>query len=375
MHILVIPSWYPTPEDPISGCFFREQAQALADYGHRVSVFAYFSDAPKGVYTEKTVSGNMTEFRIHVKPVKFHLTYFVFLREMLRLLRTELKDCPPEIIHAHSFYALRYGKALRTMLHIPLVCTEHATWFERHMLSERELRQIRRDFDSCDAVLAVSPGLREHIRPYCTNKDIQVVPNMVSDRFFEGGLRRDPGETFGFISVGGMLYKKGFDILLEAFDAVHKRYPNTRLTVCGGEDKEQNYPELVKRYDLGDAFRFTGRISREECAQYMHENQIFVLPSRAETFGVVYIEAMACGLPIIQTKIGAWTMLTTPETGLAVDTENVSQLVEAMISAMEHYDSYDPQTIRSCCRENFSGEGVARQLTGIYESLTAQRKG
>lgn len=54
-----------------------------------------------------------------------------------------------------------------------------------HMLSERELRQIRRDFDSCDAVLAVSPGLREHIRPYCTNKDIQVVPNMVSDRFLK----------------------------------------------------------------------------------------------------------------------------------------------------------------------------------------------
>ena len=95
MHILVIPSWYPTPEDPISGCFFREQAQALADYGHRVSVFAVFSDALEDVYTEKTVSGNMTEFRIHAKPVRFHLTYFAFLREMLRLLRTELKDCPP----------------------------------------------------------------------------------------------------------------------------------------------------------------------------------------------------------------------------------------------------------------------------------------
>ena len=48
---------------------------------------------------------------------------------------------------------------------------------------------------------------------------------------------------------------------------------------------------------------------------------------------------------------------------------------DAMISVMEHYDSYDPQTIRNYCRENFSGQGVARQFTGIYESLTAQRKG
>lgn len=150
---------------------------------------------------------------------------------------------------------------------------------------------------------------------------------------------------------------------------MHKRYPNTRLTVCGGEDKEQNYPEMVKRYDLGDAFRFTGRISREECAREMRENQIFVLPSRAETFGVVYIEAMACGLPVIQTKIGAWTMLTTPETGLAVDTENVSQLVDAMISVMEHYDSYDPQTIRNYCRSRFSEKAVCEQLTAEYKRL------
>lgn len=374
MHILILPSWYRTPENPVNGSFFREQAEALAAFGHRVTVFACYADGKNGTETEKTVSGNLTEYLIHAKPVRFHLTYFVFLCEMLRLLRTELKDCPPEVIHVHSFYALRYAKALRAIRRIPLICTEHVTWFEQHKLSEKELRRVHHDFNACDAVIAVSPGLREHIRPCCTNKDIQVVPNMVSDRFFEGGLRRDPGGTFGFISVGGMLYKKGFDILLEAFDAVHKKYPNTRLTVCGGEDKEQNYPELVKRYDLGDAFRFTGRISREECAQYMRENQIFVLPSRAETFGVVYIEAMACGLPIIQTKIGAWTMLTTPETGLAVDTENVPQLADAMISVMEHYDSYDPQTIRTYCRENFSGEGVARQLTDIYESLTARRK-
>lgn len=377
MHILVIPSWYPTAENPISGCFFREQAEMLAEYGHRVTVFAYYSDAPKGVHTEKTVRGDLTEYLIHVKPVRFHMTYFVLLREMLRLLRTELCGDVPEVIHVHSFRAARYARAIRALYRIPIVLTEHATWFERKMLSAKELRQICRDFDSCDALLAVSPGLREHIRPCCTNKDILVVPNMVNDRFFEGGLRRDPDNVFGFVSVGGMLHKKGFDILIAAFDEVHKRYPNTRLTVCGDadKDKEYHYPELVKQYDLGDALCIAGRVSREECARHMRENQVFVLPSRAETFGVVYIEAMACGLPIIQTKIGAWTILTTPETGIAVDTESVPQLVEAMISVMKNYDSYDPQIIRNYCKENFSGEGVARQLTGIYENVTARKRG
>ena len=374
MHILILPSWYRTAKDPVNGCFFREQAEALAALGHRVTVMACYADAGNGTEVEKVVNGTLTEYLIHAKPVRFHLTYFVFLREMRRILRTDCGDDLPDIIHAHSFYALRYGKALRAMLHVPLVCTEHATWFERNMLSEKELRKIRRDFNACDAVIAVSPGLREHIRPYCTNKDIQVIPNMVSDRFFEGDVRREPDGVFGFVSVGGLLYKKGFDILLEAFDAVHKQYPNTCLTVCGGEDKDRNYPELIARYDLGDALNIVGRVSREECARFMRENQAFVLPSRAETFGVVYIEAMACGLPIIQTKIGAWTLLTTPGTGIAVDTENVPQLVDAMVSVMEHYASYDPEAIRAYCRENFSSESVARRLTALYEELTEKKR-
>lgn len=373
MHILVIPSWYPTPEDPISGCFFREQAQALADFGHRVSVFAYFSDAPKGVYTEKSVSGNMTEYRIHVKPLRFHLTFFRIVKEMLRLLRTELSGARPDVIHVHSFRAIRYARAIRALRGIPIVCTEHATWFERKLLSPKELAAISRDYNAVDALIAVSPGLREHIQPYCTNKDVLVVPNMVDTQFLGGVLHRAAGENFGFVCVGALSKKKGIDLLLDAFAAVYEKLPYTRLTVCGGGEEENALRAQAKALGVSGAVEFKGQVSRGECAAALRENQAFVLPSRAETFGVVYVEAMACGLPVIMTKLGAWTILAREETGLAVDVESIEQLTAAMLDMAEHAERYDAETIRAFCAENFSAESVCRQLTKIYTNVTEKK--
>ena len=87
MHILVLPSWYPTKEDPVKGSFFAEQAAALARFGQTVTVMAVYNDGMSGVQTEKCTDGNLTEYLIHVKPLRFHLTYFRILREMLRILR------------------------------------------------------------------------------------------------------------------------------------------------------------------------------------------------------------------------------------------------------------------------------------------------
>lgn len=373
MHILVIPSWYPTPKDPISGCFFREQAQALADYGHRVSVFAVFSDAPNGVYTEKTVSGNLTEYLIHAKPVRFHLTYFRVMKEMLHLLRTEFSGAKPDVIHVHSFRAIRYARALRALCGIPVVCTEHATWFERKLLSEKELSAISRDYNAVDALIAVSPGLRGHIQPYCTNKDVLIVPNMVDAQFLEGAVHRAAGETFGFVCVGALTKKKGVDLLLGAFAAVHRKLPHTHLTVCGGGEEESALRAQAEALGVNGAVDFKGQVPRVECAAYLRENQAFVLPSRAETFGVVYVEAMACGLPVIMTKLGAWTMLVTPETGIAVDVENIGQLTDAMVYMAEHGELYDAGRIRAFCAEKFSAESVCRQITEIYADVTKQK--
>ena len=369
MHILVIPSWYPSASSPLNGTFFAEQAEMLSRHGHRVSVFPVYSDDPSSCHVEITRKGDLTEYAIHVKPLPLHLTYFRVLAAMRSLLRRELAGARPDIIHVHSFNAIRYARALKALYGIPFVVTEHVTWFERGLLSEKDLRSITRDYAAADALVAVSPGLRGQIEPYCSGKEIRVIPNMVSERFFENGLHAPPGESFGFISVGMLDRKKGFDVLLHAFAELIKTSPEARLTICGDGAERAALEKLRGELGLAERVTFTGGVSREEVARRLRENQAFVLPSRTETFGVVYVEAMACGLPIVMTKTNAWQLLALPETGLAVEIEDVPGLTAAMHQVVEHYDDYDPKTIAALCRERFSEAAVARELTALYNEI------
>ena len=76
MRILILPSWYPTKNDPVRGSFFAEQAEALARAGHSVSVFAVFSSRSIPCRVEKSRRGEVTEYAISVKRIPCHLTYF-----------------------------------------------------------------------------------------------------------------------------------------------------------------------------------------------------------------------------------------------------------------------------------------------------------
>lgn len=366
MNILILPSWYPTADDPVKGSFFAEQAAALARFGHTVTVMAVYSDGKKGVHTECRTSGSLTEYLIHTKPLRFHLTFFRILREMRRLLRESGK---PDVVHVHSFNMAKYARALRALTGVPYVITEHVTWFESGALSQRELREASRAFSCADGVITVSPGLRETIRPLCGGKKIAVIPNLVNEDFFSRTRQTVPEKPFRFLSVGALLPKKGMDTLLTAFQSLVSSGADVHLTICGGGAEEEGLKAQAGELLSAGRVAFAGSIPRQEVGRRLSESHAFVLASRVETFGVVFVEAMACGLPIVMTKTNAWEMLAVPETGLAVPVDDAAALADAMRQLMEHYADYDAGTIRRYCRDNFSETAICRRLTEFYEEV------
>lgn len=368
MHILVLPSWYPTEENPISGSFFAEQAQALADYGHTVTAVPLHADAEKGFRIEKKKDGNLTEYAVHYQKLPFHLTYVRILRALREILGKKLRGDRPDIIHVHSFRAVRYARALKAIYHIPYVVTEHVSWFQRGMIGEKQLRSISGDYSRADAVIAVSEGLKEQIQPLSPSEVI-VVPNLVNERFFSGDLHESAGEDFRFISVGNLDKNKGMDLVLLAFSYAAAVCPEIRLTVCGQGKEHDALLRQAEELGITDKVEFTGQVSRERCAELMRRSQAFVLGSRVETFGVVFVEAMACGLPIAMTKTGAWRELIDVRTGLVVPVEDAHALGGAMVQIVRNTADYDPAVIREYCRERFSAAAVCRRLTEIYQQV------
>ncbi len=372
MHILIMPSWYPTREDPLSGSFFAEQADALADFGHRVSVIVLRGDAARGRSIEETRRGKVVEYTLHYRPRRFHLSFFPVVLAMTELFSTAFREDRPEIIHVHSFRVARYARWLKRLYRIPYVITEHVSWFERGLLSDRDRRSAADDYNDAAAVIAVSSGLKEQIQPLC-RKEVRVVPNLVSDRFFHAPLERPSGEAFRFLSVGSLNRNKGMDAVIDAFADALKECPSLRLTICGDGQERSALEAQAETLGLSDRVEFTGRVSRERCVHEYGRCGAFVLASRVETFGLVLAEAMACGRPIVMTKTGAWRELAAEETGLAAEIDDTPALSCAMVEMVRNAERYDPEAIRSYCRRRFSGEAVCERLTGIYQEVLRNR--
>ncbi len=371
MHVLILPSWYPTETDPVGGSFFREQGQALARFGHRVSVFARHQADIRGHDVKKVEDGSFTEYHIHYRVLRLPVTFLYVLFLMCRLFRTEFREDRPDIIHVHSYGAAVYARALKRLFGVPYVLTEHTSRIKRPLPAAEEAR-IRRGYNGAAALIAVSHGLAGHMRRF-TAQEIRVIPNMVDPRFLDAPLRPPAPGRFRYVFVGGISNAKGVDILLEAFRAVHGRDADTELIFCGEGDDLGSLSRRTAELGLEDCVFLRGRVSREQCAEEIRDAGVLVLPSRSESFGVVCIEALACGRPIITTRTDAWPALVAPETGLAVDIGDEDALTSAMEQIREKHDFYDPETIRAFCRARFAPDAVCRQITKVYGDVISFR--
>jgi glycosyltransferase involved in cell wall biosynthesis len=99
----------------------------------------------------------------------------------------------------------------------------------------------------------------------------------------------------------------------------------------------------------------------------MHDADVFVLPSWHDTFGVVYVEAMACGLPIVATRCGGPDSFITDEIGRLVPVKSPILLAEAIGELIDNLECYSRNTIRRIFEENFSDETVVRRLEAVYD--------
>ena len=158
-------------------------------------------------------------------------------------------------------------------------------------------------------------------------------------------------------------------MLLKAFAHVLNHKPDTRLTIMGAGSEEANLKNLADELCLNNNVSFYGRYNREQFAQQLDGADTFVLASRGETFGVVYIEALSFGLPVIATHCGGPDDIVDESNGVLVDVDDVKGLAKAMVNMVDNIEKYDRNEISRRVRKIFSGESIAMQLTKIFSRI------
>jgi glycosyltransferase involved in cell wall biosynthesis len=134
------------------------------------------------------------------------------------------------------------------------------------------------------------------------------------------------------IAVGRLSQQKGFAYLIKALNEVKKKEKNFKLLLIGDGEERKNLERLSKELGLEEEIIFLGKIFHDKLPKYYHVSDIFVLPSLYESFGIVFLEAMASGLPIISTNIAAIPEVVNKKVGILVKPKNVQELAEAILT-------------------------------------------
>jgi L-malate glycosyltransferase len=370
MNILLLAPSYPDKKNIWNGIFFKEQAHALSkkhrvnvvsasiNYETRISFFKY----KMTTYSEKNLYVNKLYIARSLpvyNQVNYFITSFLFIKKLM-------KGKKIDIIHCHYAYPIGVlGYILSRYFKVPYIITEHASKFENRFRSFIHKKLALKSLEKADRIIAVGNSLKKEIEKYIINP-ISVVPNVVNVSKFYSAERDSKFINLGFL---GSLddNRKGLDLL---FSAIYKIQNQNYLLHIGGNGKFlEKYKNLSRKLDFSGKCIFYGNIKPEKVPDFFSKLDIFILPSRKESFGVVVIEAMAAGIPVIATICGGPEDIVTKETGLLIEKDNVDQLREAIEYMIINFKKYNNKLIRDYVTYEYGVDSFVNKLTEIYEEL------
>lgn len=309
IRVLTLTPFYPTESDDSQGCFVAEPLDALAESGAVNSVFAVQPLYRKRIHGP--IAGVPANWlRYFSLPGGMGLPSagaFLFARIVGRV-RDLQRLGKVDVIHAHA--ALPCGHAamlLSAELGLPYVVSVHgldafSTEQVKGRAGEWCRRISRRVYSSSRRVICVSEHVREQVlQGTGSSCRTSVVYNGVDVEMFSPGTTLEGATSSGpfVLSVGNLISIKGHDLLIRAVAEVAPEFPALKLEIIGDGVERPRLEDLARAVKVADRVSFLRRRSRREVAQSMRRCTVFALPSRYEALGCVYLEAMACGKPVI----------------------------------------------------------------------------
>jgi len=380
LHILVIPSWYPSHKEDISGSFFREQSLALQKTGNQVGVIYPEMRSLKelaGLFDfqygpEEQIDEGIPTFRwklINFTPKFPKIIMKNWVRAGLKLFDLYIdKYGKPDIIQSHSMInggflayqiSLKYG--------IPYVITEHHSFFIKSKVSSKTIQELAPVVEKAEICYGVSNSLSEKLNEIFMIDKWRYMPNIVNNKFLEPNLHIPL--AYKFIQICLLKENKRVDLTLKAFSIFLKKYSDIELIIGGDGPERKRLEELSKSLGISENVLFVGELSREQVLYNLSIASCFVLSSDYETFGVVVIEALALGKPVIATKCGGPETILNCSVGRLVEKGVVEELAEAMIYMYENKKSYCAKNIRKYCKSNFSESYIIKKLNEDYNDI------
>lgn len=379
--------------------YVRELTVALDQLGYGVDVFTHWNDPrapqaePLGEQSRVIRLGAGSKCFVP-KDKLFHLLPG-FLRELRQWKQQH--HLAYQLVHSNYWYSGWVGRQLGRLCAIPQVHTSHSLGAVKAMASQEtskpvmvnRLREERRILHRADAVVATSPPEGEVLhRSYGVPREkIRLIPCGVDPSIFRPRDRAGDRARLGIkeqkviLYVGRLEKTKGPETLLHAFSRITNAAGNgseMELWIAGGTPAgagvkpgpfEHHLRSLCQDLGINQRVRFLGAIAQQELPVYYSAADVCVIPSFYESFGLVAIEAMACGCPVVASRVGGLSYTVKHGiTGLTVEPRDPERLAQGIMQVLgdETFRHTLSENASARVAEHFTSPQVARQMAELY---------
>jgi glycosyltransferase involved in cell wall biosynthesis len=292
-----------------------------------------------------------------------------------------------DLIHAHghpylsSFMAAKLAKRYSK----PFVLTQHNTFIEygRFWDTVERLNDFvvgKAVLKEADKIIVVSNATMRYVLSLGADPEkIELLYNGVDLERFKPltGVKDAVREKLGIsknavvvVTVRRLVYKNGVDTLIDSAKIAIKKNPRLVFLVVGEGPDFAEVKARIEQLGIRSNFRLTGFVSDEDLPLYYNAADFFVLPSKSgEGLPLVVLEAMACGLPVVATKVGGVSEVMMEDYGKIVPPDNPDALAEAVLEFSHRELSALKNGLRAMIEQKFSWDKNVEKLVVIYEEL------
>ena len=371
MKIMTLVSEYPSYGDEIPNTFVHKYLKALQKNG--VEAYVLLMDFRSirrkrklGLSTYEYDGVKVYRYAFPCGPVP-HLREKLMRSSVCKLYRyAEKKEGKPDIVHAH-FGTMGYvASRLKEKFGLPYIVTEHSTSLmsESADVNDSRHRYYFKGYKDSHGIVCVSSSLKRKIESLDGSLSVNVIPNILSDAFSYRECEKY--EDFTVVSVGRLVPIKRFDLLIRAVACLREGGESVRLKIIGDGTQKESLVALAESLGVDAYVELTGVKTPDEICDVFNRSHVFALTSDIETFGVVYIEANACGLPCIASDCGGPSDIINESNGVIIPKNDVAALSETILSVKHSQRKYDPETISDRTRSCYGDTSIVKEYMKIY---------
>ena len=364
--ILFISSWFPNKLEPTNGNFVQRHAEAVSLL-HDVEVLhaiGDFNQKEKFVFDDEMINGIRTLI-VYYKNSKNPLQNF--LRRMKAYQLGFKKMQKPDLVHGNVLHNnMLFAVSLKRKYGIPFVISEHWSGF----LSKQNRKTIalaKIIAKNAELVIPVSKELKKGLQLNGIVKEANVIGNVIDTDLF--CISQEAKDQFIFLHISNLIPLKNSEKIIKVASKLYEKYPHFQLQI-GGDGDVEKLKNWVKKYKAEVFTKTFGLLSHKEVAKKMQQSSCFVLFSDMETQGIVLLESLSTGIPVIATNVGGIPEIVDKKRGILVENNNEDALFEAMKSMLEKNVELDSsEDLRKYVVENFSKSVIAEKFSEIYKQV------